>query len=85
MGIGSRLRYDAWHLDSSGRRRWGRRSTICSGKKTTPGWAISRIYPDYWTQGDSLDDLIDHLKDLYLDLSGGKIAGARKLAALVIP
>ena len=27
----------------------------------------------------------DHLKDLYLDLSGGKIPGARKLGALVIP
>ena len=28
-------------------------------------------YPDYWTQGETLDDLIEHLKDLYLDLSGG--------------
>lgn len=26
-------------------------------------------YPDYWTQCDSLDDLLDHLRDLYLDLS----------------
>ena len=26
-------------------------------------------YPDYWTQGESLDDLIDHLKDLYHDFS----------------
>lgn len=42
-------------------------------------------YPDYWTQGETLIDLIDHLKDLYLDLSGGKIPGARKLGALVIP
>jgi predicted RNase H-like HicB family nuclease len=23
-------------------------------------------YPDYWTQGATLDDLIEHLKDLYL-------------------
>jgi predicted RNase H-like HicB family nuclease len=22
-------------------------------------------YPDYWTQGDSLQDLKDHLRDLY--------------------
>jgi predicted RNase H-like HicB family nuclease len=22
-------------------------------------------YPDYWTQGETLDDLIEHLKDLY--------------------
>ncbi len=37
-------------------------------------------YPDYWTQGESLGDLIEHLKDLYLDLSGGKVPGP-----LVIP
>lgn len=42
-------------------------------------------YPDYWTQGDSLDDLIEHLKDLYADLSGGQIPGARKVGELVIP
>ncbi len=30
-------------------------------------------YLDYWTQGDTLADLVDHLKDLYLDLSGGRI------------
>ena len=41
-------------------------------------------YPDYWTQGDSLDGLIEHLKDLFLDLSGGQISGARKVGELVI-
>jgi predicted RNase H-like HicB family nuclease len=41
-------------------------------------------YPDYWTQGESFDDLIDHLKDLYLDLSGGQIPGARKVGELVL-
>jgi predicted RNase H-like HicB family nuclease len=25
-------------------------------------------YPDYWTQGDTLADLVEHLKDLYIDL-----------------
>jgi len=25
-------------------------------------------YPDYWTQGESLDDLKEHLKDLYADI-----------------
>jgi predicted RNase H-like HicB family nuclease len=35
------------------------------------GWlGYLEEYPDYWTQGDTLDDLIEHLKDLYLDLSG---------------
>lgn len=42
-------------------------------------------YPDYWTQGDDLDDLITHLSDLYQDLSGGKIQGARKIGELVVP
>jgi len=33
-------------------------------------------YPDYWTQGESLDDLREHLKDLHADLSSGEIPGA---------
>lgn len=41
-------------------------------------------YPDYWTQGESLDDLVAHLKDLYLDLSSGQIPGARRVGELVI-
>jgi predicted RNase H-like HicB family nuclease len=41
-------------------------------------------YPDYWTQGDSLDDLLEHLKDLYLDLSGGQIPGARRVGEILI-
>jgi hypothetical protein len=42
-------------------------------------------FPDYWTQGDSLADLVENLKDLYLDLSGGHILGARKVGELVMP
>lgn len=42
-------------------------------------------YPDYWTQGESLEDLIEHLTDLYLDLSGGQILGTRKIGELVVP
>jgi len=42
-------------------------------------------FPDYWTQGDTLTDLVEHLKDLYLDLSGGHISGARKVGELVMP
>jgi len=42
-------------------------------------------YPDYWTQGETLQDLVEHLKDLYLDLSGGNIPGARKVGELVMP
>ena len=38
------------------------------------GWlGYLQDYPDYWTQGETRDDLLDHLKDLYLDLAGGHI------------
>ena len=39
-------------------------------------------YPDYWTQGETLADLIEHLKDLYLDLNSGDIPGIRRVAEL---
>ncbi|MGI8980366.1 MAG: type II toxin-antitoxin system HicB family antitoxin [Pirellulaceae bacterium] len=41
-------------------------------------------YPDYWTQGESLDDLLAHLRDLYLDLTSGQLPGIRKVDELVI-
>ena len=41
-------------------------------------------YPDYWTQGETRDDLKDHLKDLYEDLTSGQIPGIRKVEELVI-
>jgi predicted RNase H-like HicB family nuclease len=41
-------------------------------------------YPDYWTQGDSLDDLLAHLKDLFFDLTSGQIPGVRRVGELVI-
>ena len=28
-------------------------------------------WPDYWTQGETIEDLEDHLKDLYRDLTSG--------------
>lgn len=42
-------------------------------------------YPEYWTQGDSLDDLKTHLIDLYRDLTSGEIPGVRKVEELVVP
>ncbi len=42
------------------------------------------VYPDYWTQGETLDDLIEHLKELYLDLTSGQIPGIRQVGELVI-
>lgn len=41
-------------------------------------------YPDYMTQGESLEDLQAHLKDLFDDLSGGRIPGVRKVAELQV-
>lgn len=42
-------------------------------------------YPDYWTQGETLDDLKEHLKDLYADVTGGTIPAIRRVEELVIP
>ncbi|WP_020470594.1 type II toxin-antitoxin system HicB family antitoxin [Zavarzinella formosa] len=41
-------------------------------------------YPDYWTQGDTVDDLLEHLKDLHADLTSGQIPGVRKVGELVV-
>ena len=41
-------------------------------------------YPDYWTQGETLDDLKDHLRDLYYDLTSGELPGIRKVDELVV-
>ena len=30
-------------------------------------------YPDYWTQGKSLDDLKVHLKELFADIKSGQL------------
>ncbi len=41
-------------------------------------------YPDYWTQGESIDDLKEHLADLFRDLTSGEISGIRKVDELVL-
>ena len=41
-------------------------------------------YPDYWTQGESLEDLKEHLRDLYQDLTSGEVPGIRKVDELVV-
>ena len=41
-------------------------------------------YPDYRTQGDTLEELREHLKDLYRDLSSGEISGVRRTAELTV-
>jgi len=39
-------------------------------------------YPDYMTQGTSLEDLKEHLLDLYKDLSSGVISNVRQHSEL---
>ena len=41
-------------------------------------------YPDYWTQGDTLDDLKEHLKNLYFDLTSGELPGIRTVGELLL-
>jgi len=41
-------------------------------------------FPEYLTQGDSLEDLQEHLKDLYGDLTSGDIPGIRRVAELSV-
>lgn len=51
------------------------------------GWWLGYLqdYPDYMTQGEVLEDLKDHLRDLCQDISGGHIPGIRKVDELVVP
>lgn len=41
-------------------------------------------YPDYRTQGESLEDLKEHLKDLYHDLTSGELPGIRRADELIV-
>jgi hypothetical protein len=40
--------------------------------------------PDYLTQGESLGELEDNLRDLYRDLTSGGIPGIRRVAELSV-
>lgn len=39
-------------------------------------------YPDYRTQGMTLEELKENLRDLYADLTSGEISGIRKVEDL---
>ena len=41
-------------------------------------------HPDYWTQGTTFDDLQEHLRDLYHDLSGGQPPPAMQIEDLIV-
>ena len=41
-------------------------------------------YPDYMTQGETLEELKENLKDIYKELTCGSIPCARKVAELEV-
>ena len=41
-------------------------------------------FPDYWTQGDSLEDLESHLRDLYKDFTSDELPGIRRVADIAV-
>jgi hypothetical protein len=48
-------------------------------------WDVARLFrefPDYLTQGESLEQLQENLRDLYMDLTGGELKGIRRVAEL---
>lgn len=46
------------------------------------GWLEE--YPDYLTQGETLEELKDNLLDIYKDITGGAIPFVRKVGELVV-
>jgi predicted RNase H-like HicB family nuclease len=41
-------------------------------------------FPDYWTQGDTLEELREMLRSLYEDLTSGEIPGIRRVEELAV-
>jgi predicted RNase H-like HicB family nuclease len=40
--------------------------------------------PDYWAQGETLDELQENLKNLYQELTSGSIPEVRRVAELQV-
>ncbi len=41
-------------------------------------------FPDYLTQGEALEDLREHLRDLFKELTSGNIPAVRRVAELEV-
>lgn len=41
-------------------------------------------FPDYLTQGETVEELEENLRDLYRDLTGNEIPGIRRMAQLAV-
>ena len=46
------------------------------------GWLEE--YPDYRTQGETIDELKENLKDIYQEISSGAIPSVRRVGELVV-
>jgi predicted RNase H-like HicB family nuclease len=46
------------------------------------GWLEE--YPDYRTQGATLEELKENLKDIYKDIKSGEIPSVRKTGELIV-
>lgn len=47
------------------------------------GWLEQ--YPDYRTQGESLAELEENLRDIHQELSSGTIPAVRQVGTLIVP
>lgn len=43
-----------------------------------------QVFPDYRTQGDTLEDLESHLCDLYRDFTSDELPGIRRVADIAV-
>ena len=41
-------------------------------------------YPDYMTQGENMEELLENLKDIYQELISGAIPSVRHVAGLAV-
>ena len=41
-------------------------------------------FPDFWTQGETVEDLKEHVRDLHADLTSGELLGVRRVADLTL-
>ncbi len=39
-------------------------------------------FPDYWTQGETLEELQENLRELYNELTSGEVPNVRRVAEL---
>jgi len=42
-------------------------------------------YPDYMTQGKTMEELMENLKDIHTDITGNRIPSVRKVGELILP